>query len=138
LTGQRANSAEEATQVFARLEAIMNEAREQFAPSDRPTFGGREIVLGPRAGDYFLVRHGLAEGELVVTQGNFKIDAEIQIQAKPSMMTPEGGGGGGHDHGGGEATAKKPGGDEHAQHQAALPADFTKQIERLEAAYAQV
>ncbi len=67
---------------------------------DKPTFEGREIVLGPKAGNYYLVRHGLAEGERVVTKGNFKIDAELQIQAKPSMMTPEGGGGGGHQHGG--------------------------------------
>ncbi len=57
-----------------------------------PTFVGRQIVLGPRAGDYYIVRHGLSEGELVVTRGNFKIDAELQIQASPSMMTPEGGG----------------------------------------------
>ncbi|MCL4204221.1 MAG: efflux RND transporter periplasmic adaptor subunit [Pirellulaceae bacterium] len=138
LAGQRATSAKEAELMFAKIEATMNEAREQFAPSDRPTFEGREIVLGSRAGDYYLVAHGLEEGELVVTRGNFKIDAEIQIQAKPSMMTPEGGGGGGHDHGGGGAAAKKTGGDEHAQHQAALPADFTKQIQRLEDAYAQV
>ncbi|MDP6361311.1 MAG: efflux RND transporter periplasmic adaptor subunit, partial [Planctomycetota bacterium] len=67
----------------------------------KPTFEGREIVLGPRAGDYYLVRHGLAEGQRVVTKGNFKLDAELQIRAKPSMMTPEGGdGGGGHQHGG--------------------------------------
>lgn len=69
---------------------------------DRPgVFEGREIVLGPRAGDYYLVRRGLSEGEMVVTKGNFKLDAELQIYAKPSMMTPGGGGGGGgHDHGG--------------------------------------
>lgn len=65
------------------------------------TFEGREIVLGPRAGDYYIVRAGLEENELVVTNGNFKIDSALQILAKPSMMTPEGGGGGGHDHGGG-------------------------------------
>jgi Cu(I)/Ag(I) efflux system membrane fusion protein len=55
-----------------------------------------------------LVRRGLNEGERIVTKGNFKIDAELQIRAKPSMMTPEGGGGGGgHDHAhGGEQ--KKP------------------------------
>jgi Cu(I)/Ag(I) efflux system membrane fusion protein len=74
----------------------------------KPTFQGREIVLGPRAGDYYLVRHGLAEGELVVTKGNFKLDAELQIQAKPSMMTPEGGGGGGQ-HGGMNMGKKTPG-----------------------------
>jgi len=57
----------------------------------KPTFEGREIALGPRAGDYYLVRSGLAEGERVVTRGNFKIDSALQIQAKPSMMSPEGG-----------------------------------------------
>jgi membrane fusion protein, copper/silver efflux system len=57
----------------------------------KPTFEGREIVLGARAGDTYIVKSGLAEGELVVTQGNFKIDSALQIQAKPSMMNPEGG-----------------------------------------------
>ena len=54
-----------------------------------PIFEGREIVLGPRAGDYYIVRHGLAENERVVTQGNFKIDSALQIKANPSMMNPE-------------------------------------------------
>jgi Cu(I)/Ag(I) efflux system membrane fusion protein len=65
-----------------------------------PTFEGREIVLGPRAGDYYIVREGLTEGESVVTSGNFKIDSALQIQAKPSMMSPEGGTmPAGHQHG---------------------------------------
>ena len=54
-------------------------------------FEGREVTLGPRAGDYYIVEDGLKEGELVVTHGNFKIDSAIQIQAGPSMMNPEGG-----------------------------------------------
>lgn len=58
---------------------------------EKPTFEGREIVLGPRAGDYYLVKEGLSEGEKVVTKGNFKIDSALQIQAKPSMMSPKGG-----------------------------------------------
>jgi len=59
-------------------------------PNDaKPTFEGRRITLGPRAGDYYLVKEGLAEGELVVTHGNFKIDSALQIQAKPSMMSAE-------------------------------------------------
>ena len=55
-------------------------------------FEGREIALGPRAGDFYLVNEGLQEGEQVVTKGAFKIDSAIQIQAKPSMMNPGGGG----------------------------------------------
>lgn len=61
---------------------------------DKPTFEGREIVLGPRAGDYYIVREdvpggaNLAAGDLVVIKGNFKIDSALQIQARKSMMSP--------------------------------------------------
>lgn len=55
---------------------------------EKPTFEGREIVLGPRAGDHYLVRGGLEAGELVVTKGAFKLDAELQILGRPSMMSP--------------------------------------------------
>jgi Cu(I)/Ag(I) efflux system membrane fusion protein len=57
---------------------------------DSTSYEAREIHLGPRAGDTYIVLHGLKEGESVVTHGAFKIDASIQIQAKPSMMNPEG------------------------------------------------
>ncbi len=79
--------------------------------ASKPTFEGREIVLGPRAGDHYLVKSGLAVGERVVVNGNFKIDSALQIQAKPSMMNPDGGvGGGGHDMskmGGGDSKKSK-------------------------------
>lgn len=138
LAGQRAETVAEAQRGFGQVEAVMGEVREEFAAPGQPTFEGREIVLGPRAGDFYLVRHGLEEGELVVRQGNFKIDSEIQIQAKPSMMTPEGGGGGGgHDHGGG-GVAKKAGPQEHAGHKTTLPADFQEEVRNLYAAYEEV
>jgi Cu(I)/Ag(I) efflux system membrane fusion protein len=54
-------------------------------------FEGREVILGPRAGNYYIVEKGLQEGEVVVVNGNFKIDSAIQIQAGPSMMNPQGG-----------------------------------------------
>lgn len=60
-------------------------------PGAEGVFEGREVALGPRAGDYYIVREGLQEGEQVVTHGNFKLDSDLQIQAKPSMMSPEGG-----------------------------------------------
>ena len=63
----------------------------QVPNTEKPTFEGRVVVLGPRAGNYYLVDEGLAEGEVIVTQGTFKIDSALQIQAKPSMMSPEGG-----------------------------------------------
>ena len=67
--------------------------------TENPTFEGREIEIGPRAGDIFVVVSGLQEGERVVTNGAFKIDSSLQIQAKPSMMNPEGGPAPGHNHG---------------------------------------
>lgn len=60
-------------------------------PNDEwPLFEGREVILGPRAGDFYVVKSGLEEGEMVVTNGAFKIDSELQIQAKPSMMSSAG------------------------------------------------
>lgn len=56
-----------------------------------PTFEGREIVVGPRVGHQFIVESGLVEGELVVSKGAFKLDSELQIKAKPSMMSPNAG-----------------------------------------------
>ena len=67
--------------------------------ADKPTYLGREVTLGARAGDDYIVTSGLSEGDLVVVSGNFKIDSALQIQAKPSMMNPDGGGStGGHNH----------------------------------------
>jgi len=75
----------------------------QIPDQDKPTYEGRTIELGTRAGEYYTVRSGLNEGDEVVVHGAFRIDSAMQILAKPSMMTPSGGGGGGggHDHGGG-------------------------------------
>ena len=61
----------------------------QVPEAEKPTFEGRQVVLGPRAGGHYIVQSGLAEGEVVVTNGNFKIDSALQIQAKPSMMSVE-------------------------------------------------
>jgi len=103
--------------------------------SERPTFEGREIVLGPRAGDYYIVRNGLEEGEIVVINGAFKIDSALQIQAKPSMMTPEGGGAAAvHMHGGMPAREATDKGMTHLE----VPPEFVAQIDILEASYANV
>lgn len=54
-----------------------------------PLYEGREVVLGPKAGDYYVVTSGVKEGDKVVTNGAFKLDSELQIQARPSMMMPD-------------------------------------------------
>ncbi len=56
--------------------------------TDESRFEGREVTLGPRAGDYYIVEAGLEAGENVVVNGNFKIDSALQILARPSMMSP--------------------------------------------------
>lgn len=57
--------------------------------TEKPTFEAREVVLGPRVGTYQIIKSGISEGENVVVNGSFNIDAELQIRAKPSMMSPE-------------------------------------------------
>lgn len=77
----------------------------QLSDEDRPTFEPRDVLLGPRAGDWYLVQEGLREGDLVVTNGAFKIDSELQIRGRPSMMQPAGGPPPVHDHGAHEQPA---------------------------------
>lgn len=54
--------------------------------TDRPTYDARVVRLGPRAGDVYPVVAGLTEGERVVTQGAFALDADLQIRGGSSMM----------------------------------------------------
>ena len=58
---------------------------------DKSIFDLREVTLGPKAGSFYIIESGLSEGELVVTKGAFKIDADLQLRGKRSMMNPEGG-----------------------------------------------
>jgi Cu(I)/Ag(I) efflux system membrane fusion protein len=56
---------------------------------DEPVFKMREIELGPRLGDSYVVTDGLADGEEIVTEGTFSVDAAAQLEGKPSMMNQE-------------------------------------------------
>lgn len=51
-----------------------------------PSFLYRVIVLGPQAGNFYVVKSGLVEGEEIVINGVFKIDAAAQLQGLASMM----------------------------------------------------
>ena len=53
---------------------------------DQPTFHLRQVVLGPSLPDGYVIDDGLAEGEEVVTNGAFAIDASAQLEGKRSMM----------------------------------------------------
>jgi Cu(I)/Ag(I) efflux system membrane fusion protein len=104
----------------------------------KPTFQGREVVLGPRAGDHYVVLSGLDENEEVVVRGNFKIDSALQIEAKPSMMNPEGGGAG-HQHGDHDRTVdEKPRMSMASMNALESSAEFQATLTRLRDAYFQV
>ncbi len=73
----------------------------KVAERENPSFRYREILLGPEAGNFYVVAEGLEEGEEIATNGVFKIDAAAQLEGKPSMMNPvadEGRAGDSHDH----------------------------------------
>jgi Cu(I)/Ag(I) efflux system membrane fusion protein len=54
---------------------------------DAPVFKIREIGLGPMLGESYIVTDGLSDGEEIVTNGTFSVDAAAQLAGKPSMMT---------------------------------------------------
>jgi Cu(I)/Ag(I) efflux system membrane fusion protein len=60
-------------------------------PDGDMVFKMREIELGPALGDSYIVTRGLSQGEEIVTNGTFSVDASAQLEGKPSMMNPAGG-----------------------------------------------
>lgn len=52
-----------------------------------PAFERREITLGARMNDFYIVEKGLDEGEEVVSNGVFSVDASAQLSGNYSMMT---------------------------------------------------
>ena len=79
---------------------------------ESPSFLYREVVLGPEAGSSYVITEGLEEGEEIVMNGVFKIDAAAQLIGLRSMMNPDGGAApAGHNHGG-DAKKLMPGMDE--------------------------
>jgi len=61
------------------------------AKTTEPIFKIREIELGPMLGNSYVVMNGLNDGEEIVTEGAFSVDASAQLEGKPSMMNPKGG-----------------------------------------------
>lgn len=61
-----------------------------YVEKSRGLFEPRDVVLGPRAGEFFQVLNGLDEGERVVTRGGFLIDSQFQITGHPSLFYPGG------------------------------------------------
>ena len=55
-----------------------------------PVFEMRKITLGTMVGDYYEVLEGLNNGDEIVTNGTFTVDAAAQLKGKKSMMNKEG------------------------------------------------
>lgn len=91
----------------------------QIDGSETPQFQAREVDLGPRAGDFYVIEEGLTEGELVVFHGAFRIDSEMQLADRFSMMNRQPGSGAvpvGHHHGSsGQSAGNQTGGHEPFQ-----------------------
>ena len=51
-----------------------------------PSFEFREITLGENMGEYYVVTQGLKNGDEIVTNGAFVIDAAAQLNSQTSMM----------------------------------------------------
>lgn len=54
--------------------------------TETPAYLLREVELGPSLGEAYVVLSGIEEGDEVVTQGAFVIDASAQLAGKRSMM----------------------------------------------------
>jgi Cu(I)/Ag(I) efflux system membrane fusion protein len=61
------------------------------ANPNEPIFEMLEITLGNKIGDTYEVLQGLKNGDEIVTNGTFTVDAAAQLQGKKSMMNKEGG-----------------------------------------------
>jgi Cu(I)/Ag(I) efflux system membrane fusion protein len=57
--------------------------------NEMSVFKLREVELGPSLGDAYVILSGIVEGEEVVTNGVFNLDASMQLEGKRSMMNVE-------------------------------------------------
>jgi Cu(I)/Ag(I) efflux system membrane fusion protein len=56
---------------------------------NEPVFEMREVTLGNRSGETYQLSAGLDNGDEIVTNGTFTVDAAAQLQGKKSMMNQQ-------------------------------------------------
>jgi RND family efflux transporter MFP subunit len=78
------------TQLVIPASGVLQSGNRQIIFVDRGNgyLEPREIQLGARVGDDFIVLKGLKEGEQIITSANFLIDSESQLQAALGTFTP--------------------------------------------------
>lgn len=57
-----------------------------YIDKDNGQYMGKEVTLGPKAGDYYPILEGLEEGDKVVTAANFLIDSQSQLTGGASTL----------------------------------------------------
>jgi RND family efflux transporter MFP subunit len=74
-------------------DAILDTGTRQvvFLYRDDGTFEPREVTLGQKVEDYYVLLDGLEEGDRIMTSANFLIDSESKLKAATQAMT-------GHQH----------------------------------------
>jgi Cu(I)/Ag(I) efflux system membrane fusion protein len=56
---------------------------------NEPIFEMREVTIGNRTGEKYTITNGLKNGDEIVTNGTFTVDAAAQLQGKKSMMNQQ-------------------------------------------------
>src|SRR5438309_6108293 len=77
-------------QLFVPASAVLQGGSRQvvFVARGRGSFEPREVQLGTRTDDGFVVLKGLQAGDTVATSANFLIDSESQLQAAAGAYSP--------------------------------------------------
>jgi Cu(I)/Ag(I) efflux system membrane fusion protein/cobalt-zinc-cadmium efflux system membrane fusion protein len=77
--------------------AVLQSGTKQIVFIDRGNgmLDPKDVQLGDRVDDFYIVRSGLKNGDRVVTSANFLIDSESQLQAAAGAFTPPPPGAGG-------------------------------------------
>jgi len=79
------------TNVLVPASAVLDSGSKQtvFVAKGDGYFEPRDIKVGPRVDDKFVVLSGLKPGETIVTSGNFMIDSESQLNAATGDMSSQ-------------------------------------------------
>ena len=93
-------------------DAVLDSGSNQvvFVARDGGYFEPRKVILGQKAGDFFIVIDGVKAGERVVTSANFLIDSESQLKAALGGISHMGHGDGTPTAGEQKAPTPQPGG----------------------------
>ena len=78
-------------QLLVPAGAVFDTGKRQylFVKQDEGIFVPKEVVLGPKSQDRFVVRNGVEAGDMVVIDGNFLLDSESQLKAAASGSTDQ-------------------------------------------------